>query len=230
MNRNNRNSELVYLVMLLAGGVILEGSWLIPTEAFLPGLQQILSGVGTAFLSGAFIGFLNIRYLNKETPDLRKQWGLINIYNPRVDVDKELNDRIITAKEVDAIVQGGLDGLRKNPGVKLKYRLERGLKMQILVPKDPPDPRIKNAIKELEDWYHSLNSKQREKVTIRKYNAVPQELYYRVDDVLVVGPYLADTDGPRNITYMFDRNSTGGEIYTNHFNVLWENSEKGGIV
>jgi hypothetical protein len=223
--KKTRIFELVHLVTLLAGGVSLLGSYFLP-----PGLREILSSLGTAFLASAFIGFFNKRYLTDEKPDLRKEWGLIKIYRYRSEKDKEMNSRISTTAElVEGIVLGGLHDLRDNRDAKLEKRLEHGLKMYLLVPKNSHDSKLEAAKKELEDWYHLLNKEQKGNITIRKYNAVPQEMYFRVDDLLVVGPYHANVDGRRNITYMFDANSKGGEIYINHFNDLWESSKAGEI-
>jgi hypothetical protein len=217
----NKNFELVHLVTLLAGGILLIGSYFLPS-----GLKEISYSLGTAFLASSFIGFFNKRYLTDEKPDPRKEWGLINIYRKRTEMDEELNDRIkTTAERVDGIVQGGISDLRNSQDVKLAKRLERGLIMRLLIPKDPHDPRMENANKELEDWYHSLNKDQKKNVTIRKYAAVPQELYFRVDDVLIVGPYLAHIDGPRNITYVFDAISAGSKFYSDHFEDLWARSK-----
>jgi hypothetical protein len=219
--KKSKIDELTHLVLLLAGCVSQLASYFLPS-----GLKEILSGLGTALLASSFIGFFDKRYLTAEKSDPRKEWGLINIYRKRTETDDELNSRIkTTAEQVDGIVQGGLHSLRNSQDVKLAKRLERGLIMRLLIPKDTPDPRMENANKELEDWYHSLNKDQKKNVFIRKYNEIPQELYFRVDDILIIGPYLAHIDGPRNITYMFDVISKGGKIYSDHFEDLWARSK-----
>ncbi|MDR1468018.1 MAG: hypothetical protein LBT00_01850 [Spirochaetaceae bacterium] len=223
--KKSKVDELVHLVLLLAGGVSLLGSYFLP-----PGLKEILSGLGTALLASAIVGFLTKRYVTERKPDLRKEWGLINIYRKRTDKDEEMNNRIkTTAEKVDGIVQGGLFALRNNQDVKLKERLERGLIMRLLIPKEPHDSRLEDANKGLRDWYHSLTKNQKRQVTIREYDGIPQEMYFRVDDLLAVGPYHTWIDGPRTVTYLFDAISTGGKIYTNHFDKLWEDSEGGQI-
>jgi hypothetical protein len=221
-----KNAELVYLVTLLAGGIILQGSWLLPPGLLRAGLQEILSGLGTALLASAFIGFFNKRYLTDEKPDLRKEWGFKEIYEFRRQKDAKTNERIKNgAKELDCIVQGGLDGLRNNMDVNLHERISGGLKIRLLIPKNPYDQEMKDANEELEKWYHSLNDKQKRNVAIRKYSGIPQDLYFRLDEMVFVGPYFANSKSAEDITYEFDRYLDGGKLYANYFENLWGRSK-----
>jgi hypothetical protein len=224
MSSKNKTFELAQLVLLLAGVITLMTGFFLP-----PGLQEGLKGIlhslGTAFLAGSFIGLFNKRYLPDETLDICKEWGLADIYEMRMEADKILNECVkTTAKQIDGIVQGGLYSLRRSQDIKLDERIKLGLKMRLLI---PLDPRMAGANKHLEDWYHALNDSQKKNVTIRRYDEPPQELYFRVDDILVVGPYFAHIDGPRTITYRFNANSTAGKIYKDHFDDLWESAREG---
>jgi hypothetical protein len=226
--KKNRNFELVHLVTLLTGGVSLLGSFLLP-----PGLKEILYSLGTAFLASSFIGFFNKRYLSDEKAEtLYKEWGLRNIYEFRVQKNAKTNERIKNgAKRLDCIIQGGLDGLRNKVDVNLIEKISGGLIIRLLIPKDDASPEIGKANKELEDWYYKLSDKQKSNITIRKYNGSPQELYFRLDEMVFVGPYFVNLDSSRNITYEFDLHysSKGGELYAEHFEDLWENSKDGEI-
>jgi hypothetical protein len=230
LRRNNERSkiyELTHIVLLLGGTLLLMASFfLLPNVK--EGLKGILHSLGTAFLASSLIGLFNKRYLAGEITDMRKEWGLVNIYRTRVELDDLVNGCIgTTAKEVDGIVQGGLYNLRHSQDVRLAQRLQQGLKMRLLIPFDSKlDPRMEEANKELEDWYHNLKDSEKRNITIRRYKETPQELYYRVDDIMLIGPYFAHIDGPRNITYLFDANSNGGKIYKNHFDDLWEKSQE----
>jgi hypothetical protein len=226
-NEKSKIFELTHIVLLLSGTLMLIVSFFLLPD-IKEGLKGILHSLGTAFLASSFIGLFNKRYLAGEITDMRKEWGLVNIYKTRVELDDLVNSCIkTTAEQIDGIVQGGLYNLRRSQDIKLTERLELGLKMRLLIPLDSRlDSRMEEANKELEDWYHGLKDSQKENVKIRKYTEAPQELYYRVDNILLIGPYFAHVDGPRNITYLFDANSDGGEIYKNHFNDLWESSCK----
>jgi hypothetical protein len=225
-NEKSKIFELTHTVLLLSGTLLLIVSFFLLPD-IKEGLKGILYSLGTAFLASSFIGLFNKRYLAGEITDMRKEWGLVNIYKTRVELDDLVNSCIkTTAEQIDGIVQGGLYNLRRSQDIKLAERLEQGLEMRLLIPLDSRfDPRMEEANKELEDWYHGLNANQKNNVKIRRYTEAPQELYYRVDNILLIGPYFAHIDGPRNITYLFDANSTGGKIYKNHFDDLWESSK-----
>jgi hypothetical protein len=220
-NKGNKVSELVHLALLLIGTVILMVSFFLLPD-LKEGLKGILQSLGTAFLASSFIGLFNKHYLADETTDMRKEWGLVNIYKWRMSKDGKINECINNgAKKIDGITQGGLKDLRNNAEVRLKERLAKGLEMRLLIPMEGHE--------DLEAWRRSLPKEQKDHVTIRKYEGSPQELYFRVDDILVVGPYHVNVPGPRNITYEFNVHSNGGEIYTTHFEDLWNRSLEGEI-
>jgi hypothetical protein len=187
--------ELTHIVLLLGGTLILIVSFFLLPDVK-EGLKGILHSLGTAFLASSFIGLFNKRYLAGEITDMHKEWGLVNIYKMRMELDDLVNSRIkAAAEQIDGIVQGGLYTLRRSQDIKLAERLDLGLKMRLLVPLDSRlDPRMEATNKELEDWYHGLKDSQKANVAIRKYTDTPQELYYKVDDILLVGPYFAHID------------------------------------
>jgi hypothetical protein len=55
----------------------------------------------------SLISLFNKRYLAGEITDMRKEWGLVNIYKTRVELDDLVNACIKdTTKQIGGIVQG----------------------------------------------------------------------------------------------------------------------------
>jgi hypothetical protein len=144
--------------------------------------------------------------------------------------DAKTNDRIKGgARVLDCTIQGGLHSLRNKTDVNLKQKIKEGLSIRILIPKNATSPEMEEANKDLEDWFCTLDEKQMQQVTIRKYDGIPQELYFRLDERVFVGPYFANLATSKNITYEFDLHSDGGKIYSNNFEDLWHRSHRGQI-
>jgi hypothetical protein len=223
-----KSFELVQLATLLAGCVLLLlGHW------FLQDWKEILYSVGTAFLASSLMAVFSQRYLIDEKPDLSVKWGLVNIYSQRFEKNEKLNEKIQNqAKNVDVITQEGLATLRQKLGPRLKERLGNGLKMRILIPKIKKGafPVVEQKLRDLVKWREQLIHKQKENIKIRYYSGVPQDLYFCVDNTIIVGPYFLNrTINQLTITYEFNAETTGGKIYSEYFDELWEKSKEGEI-
>lgn len=196
-------------------------------------IKEILISVGTTLIGSSTINFVYTFFLAKKTnaekPNLEPDdaLGLKKVYRHRYEKNGKVNHKILTdARSIDAISQRGLDKLRQELGNKLLQRLEDGLEMKILVP-ETLEKFDKDANSKLVTWFAELRPNLREKVVIRYYKGMPQDLYFRVNGMIFTGPYFLTKDEQFNITYEFEAKSDGGKIYSEYFNDLWNKSEGG---
>ena len=141
-------------------------------------------------------------------------------------------------KKLDGIAFG-LRSFRTNREKDLLECLKNGTTVRLLVmdPKSPflvykayeehvaPESMIKSII-DLTDWVKRLNNQSNNgKITLKYYNAMTLDFYWRVDDSLYVGPYWYGTESQQTITYKFISGGRGFTIYSDYFEKLW-NDEK----
>ncbi len=85
---------------------------------------------------------------------------------------------------------------------------------------------IKYSIEQLVKWADELNKKStRGKIIIRGYSSMTLDFYWRVDDVIYVGPYWYGLDSQQTITYKFVCGGKGFTQYSEYFNSLWSNEK-----
>jgi len=219
-----RNVEIISVALFLLGLVLSLVGLLISS------MEQILLGVGTSLCSAAIVSFINLRYYHSifSSEELSSKWGLKAIYEYRAQLNERMNSLIENgAQEIDGIVQGGITSLRQNLQSKLLKKIKDGLEIRLLIPHldKPIGGAVHTKTEDLISWHRTLPLLIRDKVKIKEYFGVPQDLYFRVDDVIKVGPYLIDRAGSQTITYEFDHNSRGGQYYSNYFDELWEKSK-----
>jgi len=192
---------------------------------------EIPKNIGIALISASLISIFNKVLLDNDGSNLSRAWGLKEIYEYRSDKDKQTNEYIIMkAERMDVMTQNSMRELRANIGDEIKQRLTNNLKIRILIPEDIDTPKHKEDVNDLLTWYKCLNKNQQVNVTIRRYNGIPQDLYFRVDNMIFIGPYHLDVyNNQKTITYEFMANSSGGKIYSKYFERIWKNSEKNEI-
>ena len=192
--------------------------------------KEIPFNIGITFIAVSLIVLFNNWLLADDSGNLSNKWGLREIYKHRYEKNARVNSYITrTATEFDIMTQNCLHGLRKAIGDELKERLEHGLRMRILTPSDMHDPQHVKDIEELINWCNDLDKKQRENIEIRSYDGIPQDMYYRIDNMIFVGPYFLGERSHSNhetITYEFTKDSNGGKIYSDYFEQIWRNSKK----
>jgi len=226
---NNVLNKLFYFgqVFLILLGIIL----LLLRKLIFNDWAEIPNNIGIALISASLISIFNKWLLDNDGSNLSRKWGLKEIYEYRSDKDKQTNEYIITkAKIMDVMTQNSLKELRTNIGDEIKQRLTNNFKIRILISKDINTSKHKKDVDELIDWYKSLNKNQQANVTIRRYNGIPQDLYFRIDNMIFIGPYHLDVfSNQKTITYEFMVNSSGGKIYSKYFERIWKKSEKNEI-
>jgi hypothetical protein len=200
--------------------------------------KEIPLNIGITFIATSLISLFNKFFLMDsgskeikqktiidETKTEIGKWGLVKIYKYRNEKNEKINSYIKeSAKEIDVMTQNSLFTLRNKIGRELRDRLTNVLKMRILIPKANL---LSEDIKNLIEWCKKLDNDQQDNIKIRSYEGTPQDLYFRVDDMIFIGPYRINVhSNHETITYEFTKNSEGGKIYSEYFEQIWSAGTK----
>jgi len=168
------------------------------------------------------------------------RWGLDRIFRTRAEKNAE-SDPILekhNVKELDGIAFG-LRSFRTTREKDILNCLILGAKVRLLVmdpnssfvvqraleEKEPPKS-ISKSINDLVIWANKLNQKSKlGKIEIKFYHAMTLDFYWRIDDIIYVGPYWYNTGSQQTITYKFKKPGRGFELYSTYFEELWNNDE-----
>jgi len=134
----------------------------------------------------------------------------------------------------------GLRSLRHDKGRLIESRVKNGLKIRILAPhpesiflkqreKDElvSEGSMRDSITQLIKWLEHLKSiaPNDEDVSIKLYDTLPLDFYFRQDDFLYIGPYLFGKDSLQTPSWEYRANTKIFDIYTTYFEELWCNSD-----
>ena len=167
-------------------------------------------------------------------------WELVQIFDSRAEKNKDSDPRLEThdVKKLDGIAFG-LTSFRCKRSQDLLSCLQSGMNVRFLV----MDPKgdyihqreseenvargsIEESINQLVIWAKELNDRSdKGKIQIKGYSCMTLDFYWRIDDVVYVGPYLYNIASQQTITYKYGQNGRGFKFYTRYFEELWYNDK-----
>ena len=195
-------------------------------------------GIGGSLIASGLVIILQALLVDKVKTSQIEIWGLKRIYYTRSEQNTDTDPQLRKAKyKIDAIVFG-LKSFRDKHGHLIETCLNRGVNIRILTmdssgefimqrekEEKVAEGSIKQTIEQLVDWADNLNSYNKKgKITIKGYNCMTLDFYWRVDDSVCIGPYWYGTDSQQTITYLFmddDKNGLGFKQYSEYFEKLW---------
>lgn len=169
-----------------------------------------------------------------------KDWRLTRIFKTRAEKNAE-SDILLerhNIKRLDGIAFG-LRSFRSNRKKDILCCLNNGMNVRFLV----MNPRgrfirqreceehthagtISKSIEDLEKWVAELNAESIDgKIAMKYYDCMTMDFYWRIDDVLYVGPYWVASESQATITYKFEAGGQGFKRYVEYFETLWNNCE-----
>ena len=81
---------------------------------------------------------------------------------------------------------------------------------------------ISDSIRELIKWVNEVrNVSSAGSIEIKVYNAMTLDFYWRIDDLVYVGPYLYGIPSQQTITLKNVSPGRGYTMYTDYFENLW---------
>lgn len=229
------NATLVNIVTISAGIIF------ILVSAFCEDpLYTVLISIGTSILATAIVTFLNSKYLIKQRKinEMVQTYGLDGIYKTRAEANVETNELLKNVKRLDVCAMG-LKSFRESQGNLIEQKISEGLKMRILTidPNSEVLSKIdinennaigstKKSIEDLINWVNKIKEKSifAGQVEIKTYNRYPYDFYFCIDGDVFTGPYH-NKSSQQTITYKYLANTPGANIFTDNFDVQWENAQ-----
>lgn len=195
-----------------------------PSAGWVKGTELNSEGIDNSFLEK----LSNLNY-----------WNLEKIFKTRAEKNAESDPRLEqhNTKLLDGIAFG-LTSFRSNRQNDVLQCLQNGMNMRLLT-MDPASEFVKqrareekvlensisDSINKLVEWVNDLNKESANgKILIKYYNTMTLDFYWRMDDVVYVGPYLYDIVSQQTLTYKYLSGGKGFELYTNYFEKLWNDS------
>lgn len=229
------NAKVVNLLIGATGIILILLAVIIGTKYT---VSIILLSVGTSILATSIVSLLSSRYLIQQSKgiELVENWGLVQVYDARAEINGETNELLNNAKSLD-ICAMGLKGFRDAKHALIESRVSQGMRLRILTlsPNNPFLPIIdkeegiaegatEQTIRSLISWVQQLDKlkKYNDQIEIRFYDNYPYEFYFCIDGVVFTGPYQPKTS-QQTITYKYRANSYGAQKYDELFNYLWDN-------
>lgn len=164
-----------------------------------------------------------------------KNWGLEHIFRLRAEKNIEADALLQSPgiKELDGIAFG-LKTFRSAHTEDIEKCLINGTRIRLLA-MNPASPFVKQreieeneiegqiakSIADLLEWAKSLKKKTGGDISVKYYNTMTLDFYWRIDDVLYVGPYLYGRASQATLTYKYQKNGLGYSEYTRYFEDLW---------
>jgi hypothetical protein len=204
-----------------------------------PNIKTILISVGCSLIASALVILVTyfILYEKDDIVDVIKLWGLQGIYHRR-DKSQRSNPKLENMKTRLDIIAFGVSSLRSAMRTVIEERVRSGVQIRILTispdsiflkQQEIDEGCVKGQIRktniDLGEWVSGLQkmSKNQDSVQIKYYDALPLDLYFRIDNSLFVGPYLHGIQSQQTITYEYNEHGIAFKEYTDYFEMLWNN-------
>ncbi len=176
----------------------------------------------------------------EERIKILEYWNLERIFRTRAEKNTESDPKLEMhdTKQLDGIAFG-LSSFRSAREKDVLACLKNGMNMRLLI-MNPNSCFVKQraleegvhadsistSIISLVEWINRLNKKSNSgKIEIKYYNAMTLDFYWRMDDVVYVGPYLYNIMSQQTITYKFVKGGKGFDLYTDYFESLWNDDK-----
>lgn len=208
--------------------------------------DQIMMNIGAGFLASGIVAIFYLIYphIDFERDYLRfRQMGLKDVYLRR-DQSQEYSELLKKAQKNIDVLGLGLNQFREDNESVIKEKSFEGVAVRLLVV-DPKSPiiairsyqekdlkgeMIEIPLKKLKTYVIEVNkkideAKKGKKIQIKRYNAVPSTMIFRIDDIMFVGPYLHKLPSRTTITFKIESNTELFKQYETHFNELWNDKE-----
>ena len=221
---------LLGVILILMGVFIFEGNdspW-----------ETVFVSIGTSLLAGAVVSYMSSIYVLKrlEEKEIADQWGLRQICSTRSSMNEIIQNRLESKTNHLDIIAYGLKSLRDSKTKLIKAKVKNGTEIRIItvrpdcnllnqkdIDESKVDGSTKKSIQELCRWVNELKRIPNAKVTIKFCNALPTEVYFRVDDYIFTGPYQIGRESQHTITQEYQNPGEGFLYYKEYFDQLWDN-------
>lgn len=233
------NATLVNEIIAAIGIIVIISSQFISAKSE---WRTVLVSIGCSLLASSIVTFLSSKYLTRisRVKDIIQHWGLEGIYETRQAMNRSTDEVLNQSENELDIIAFGLRSFRDAKTKIIKEKVKRGLKIRIITldpssefvtqrEKDEKEVsgQIGKTILDLIKWVDDIKkeSPDPKNISIKFYNSLPQDFYFRIDNHIFFGPYLYGKASQQTISYEFKGNSVGYEYYKDYFDELWNDPE-----
>ena len=202
----------------------------------------ILISVGASLIASAVVTYLSSIYIykRKKEKEITDYWGLTAIFETRQRMNDSADEYLLELEDSLDIIAFGLRSFRDSKTSEIQKKVQRGLKIRMLAihpessflkqrEKDEKqvEGSIKNSIIQLSDWIMELKSiaPDPSNIVLKHYDALPLDFFFRMDNVLFIGPYLYGKDSQQTISMEFRGSANGFNYYMRYFEDLWDDKK-----
>ncbi len=232
------NKEKINLKSIIAALIILAvGIFLALMDVFKwKSPYSIVLNIGCSFVSSALVAIVTVLLVERQKVSPVEEWKIKKIYGTRAEINNECSIKLKKAKYKVDVVAFGLQSFRNKQSSEIENYLKKGVNFRILTmnpnsefvtarESEEDNTNIKNSIEKLIEWADKLNSKNyKGKIIIKGYSCMTLDFYWRVDDTIYVGPYWYGYDSQQTITYKFEADGQGFDLYEEYFEKLWNDN------
>lgn len=199
--------------------------------------DNIFLSVGCSLIASGLVILMHDFFIERKTISELNDWKLTKIYNTRAEKNADSDPQLDKARYVVDAIAFGLKSFRTKQTKRVEACLRRGVNFRIITmnpnsqfvrqrefEENETEGQIKHTIEDLVIWANKLNTKNfKGRVLVKGYDTMTLDFYWRVDDVIYIGPYWYDVSSQQTITYKFEREGKGFTTYSEYFESLWEN-------
>lgn len=178
-------------------------------------------------------------FIERKEVSLLDEWKIERIYSTRAEKNADSDPELVKAKYCVDAVAFGLGSFRSKHTAKVEACLRNGVNFRIITmhpesqyvnvrdkEENIAEGTTKHSIQKLIEWADKLNNKNlKGKIIIRGYSSMTLDFYWRVDNILYIGPYWYGVDSQQTITYKFSDGGKGFVQYSEYFETLWEDNK-----
>ena len=233
VKKYNIKAIVVALLVLLTGFALT-----IADIYWIKSSSHVWISIGCSLVASALVILLNTFLVDVTKYNPLDDWKLKTITSTRAEINSDCEIEMEHAKHRVDIVAFGLRSFRTTHSEqKILSQLRKGINYRILtmnpestfIPAreyEENNKNIKDSINDLIEWADNLNSKSsRGKIIIKGYSSMTLDFYWRVDNVVYIGPYWNGYESQQTITYKYIKGGKGFKTYTEYFQKLWNNSK-----
>lgn len=199
--------------------------------------DNICLSIGCSLIASGLVILMHDFFIERKTISELNDWKLTKIYSTRAEKNADSDPQLDKARYVVDAIAFGLKAFRTKQTKRVEACLRRGVNFRIItmdpesqfvrqreLEENETEGQIKHTIEDLVTWANKLNDKGfKGRILVKGYNTMTLDFYWRVDDVIYVGPYWYNVSSQQTITYKFERDGKGFTTYSEYFESLWEN-------
>ena len=226
----NWKSLFAGMVIILVGIVLcIVSVYLTPTWG------NVSLSIGCSLIASGLVILMHDFFVERKYISQVDEWKIDKIYSTRAEKNAESDPELTRVKYCLDTIAFGISSFRSKHASKVEELLRKGINVRMITMnpsscftnvRDKEEKKregyTKYSIEQLINWADELNKKNfKGKIIVKGYDTMTLDFYWRIDDIIYIGPYWYGVDSQQTITYKFSAGGKGFVQYTEYFEKLW---------